>query len=65
MNVNRMLETLPLVGKGMAGVFAVTLVILLSMCLLNRLGGRGRRMDAGSGQPGADSRAEQRERSAP
>lgn len=40
MNVERMLETLPLMGKGMAGVFAVTVGIIAMMYLLNRIGGR-------------------------
>ena len=40
MNVERMLQTLPVMGRGMAGIFVVTLAILLSICLLNRLGGR-------------------------
>ncbi len=37
MNFELFLETLPLVGKGMLGIFIVTGVIILTVLLLNRL----------------------------
>lgn len=40
MHMERMLETLPLMGRGMAGVFAVTAGIIAMMYLLKRIGGR-------------------------
>ncbi len=36
-NVAHMLETLPLMGKGMLGIFVVTALIILSVVLLNKL----------------------------
>lgn len=39
MNVDLMLKTLPIMAKGMAGVFVVTLALLLCMRILNRMGG--------------------------
>ncbi len=36
MNINAFLETLPVMGKGMLGIFAVTLVIILAMMALNK-----------------------------
>lgn len=39
-NTELFLETLPLMGKGMAGIFCVTLVIVLVMYLLQRLTGK-------------------------
>ena len=35
-NTNALLETLPVMGKGMFGIFIVTLVIVLSIFLLNK-----------------------------
>lgn len=37
-DVNAFLETLPLMGKGMLGIFVVTLVIVGSMMILNKMG---------------------------
>ena len=37
MNFNLFLETLPIMGKGMLGIFIVTLVIIGIIELLNRL----------------------------
>lgn len=37
-NVNAFLSTLPYMGKGMLGIFIVTLVIVISMILLNKAG---------------------------
>ena len=37
MNVQAFLDTLPLMGKGMLGIFLVAGVIVLSMYLLRRL----------------------------
>ena len=42
MNVQLFLETLPVMLKGMAGVFAVILVIMLSITLLNAVGRAGK-----------------------
>ena len=36
MNVEALLNTLPYMAKGMAGIFIVTCVIILSMTLLNK-----------------------------
>jgi Na+-transporting methylmalonyl-CoA/oxaloacetate decarboxylase gamma subunit len=36
MNVGLFLQTLPYMVKGLAGVFAVTLLIMLCIALLNR-----------------------------
>lgn len=38
-NVSHMIETLPLMGKGMLGIFIVTLLIVSSVVLLNKLTG--------------------------
>ncbi|MBO5008866.1 MAG: hypothetical protein J6D26_08530 [Clostridia bacterium] len=37
-DVNAFLSTLPIMGKGMLGIFAVTVVIVAAMMLLNRAG---------------------------
>lgn len=37
MNVNAMIETLPVMAKGMGGIFIVTGVIVIAMYLLNKL----------------------------
>ena len=37
-NVENLLISLPVMGKGMAGVFVVTLVIVAVVSLLNKLG---------------------------
>lgn len=39
MNINAFLNILPLLVKGLAGVFIVTAVIILSMVILNKLSG--------------------------
>lgn len=36
LNVSAMLETLPIMGYGMLGIFIVTGVIILAVVLLNR-----------------------------
>lgn len=36
-NVEALFKTLPLMAKGMAGIFIVTGVMILSMILLNKL----------------------------
>ena len=36
-NIELFFETLPLMAKGMAGIFCVTLVIILAMYLLQKL----------------------------
>ncbi len=36
MNYDALLKTLPIMGKGMAGIFIVTAVIILSMVILNK-----------------------------
>ena len=36
MNYQNFLTTLPIMGKGMLGIFIVTLVIVLCMVLLNK-----------------------------
>lgn len=36
-NVQAFLDTLPIMGKGMAGIFIVTAVIILAMILLRAL----------------------------
>lgn len=36
MNINAFLSTLPIMGKGMVGIFAVTLIIVIAMVLLNK-----------------------------
>ena len=35
-DVNERISTLPYMAKGMAGIFIVTLVIIISMVLLNK-----------------------------
>lgn len=37
MNISAFLETLPIMGEGMLGIFAGTLSMILVMILLNRL----------------------------
>ena len=37
MNIEAFLQSLPLMGKGMLGIFLVTGVIILTMVLLNKL----------------------------
>lgn len=37
MNIEAFLQSLPLMGKGMLGIFLVTGVIILAMVLLNKL----------------------------
>lgn len=37
MNTEALFETLPVMGKGMAGIFIVTGVIILSMVALNKI----------------------------
>jgi len=39
LNVNAMLETLPMMGKGMLGVFIVTVIIILTVIALNAITG--------------------------
>lgn len=41
MNVQLFLETLPIMGKGMLGIFLVTLVLILGTCVMNRLTSHG------------------------
>ena len=36
-DIDKFLISLPLMGKGMLGIFAVTLVIMLIIVLLNRI----------------------------
>lgn len=36
-NVDLFLETLPVMGKGMLGIFIVTGIIILSMVILNKI----------------------------
>ncbi len=40
MNINAMLQTLPLMLRGMLGIFAVTAVIIALMYLLNYIGNK-------------------------
>lgn len=40
MNVNAFLNTLPIMGRGMLGIFAVMLVIFLLILILNACTGR-------------------------
>lgn len=35
-NLNHMMETFPLMGKGMLGIFLVTLIIVASVAILNK-----------------------------
>lgn len=37
MNIDAFLNTLPIMGKGMLGIFIVTAVIILSVMLLNKV----------------------------
>ena len=37
MDYNAFIETVPIMGKGMAGIFIVTAVIILSMIILNKV----------------------------
>ncbi len=37
-NTEAFLSTLPYMGKGMLGIFVVTLVIIVSIMILNRVG---------------------------
>ena len=39
-SVENLLEALPIMGKGMLGIFVVTAVIILAVTLLNRTGGK-------------------------
>jgi hypothetical protein len=41
-NINHMLETLPLMGKGMLGIFLVTLIIVASVAILNKTTGKSK-----------------------
>lgn len=38
LNVQAFLDVLPAIGKGFAGVFIVTAVIIVTMTLLNKVG---------------------------
>ena len=38
-NVEQFLQTLPIMAKGMGGIFLVTLVIILAISILNRVSG--------------------------
>ena len=38
MNIDLFLQTLPIMGKGLLGIFIVTGVIILMVMLLNKLG---------------------------
>ena len=40
MNIKAFLNVLPVIGKGLAGVFIVTAVIILSMVILNKFSGK-------------------------
>jgi len=40
MNFDAFLKTLPIMGLGMVGIFAVTAVIILTMVLLKRFSGK-------------------------
>lgn len=37
MNLNSLSQTLPVMGKGMLGIFIVTLIIVLVVVLLNKV----------------------------
>ena len=39
-NLNHMIETLPMMGKGMLGIFLVTLIIVASVAILNKSTGK-------------------------
>ncbi|MDO5310848.1 MAG: hypothetical protein Q4E94_02970 [Clostridia bacterium] len=36
MNIQSLYETLPIMAKGMAGIFIVTIIIVICMVLLNK-----------------------------
>ena len=38
LHFDKFLESLPYMGKGMLGIFVVTLVIIVSIMILNRVG---------------------------
>lgn len=40
MDINALISTLPIMAKGMLGIFIVTAVIILSMILLNKFSGK-------------------------
>lgn len=40
LNVQAFLDTLPIMGKGMAGIFIVTVILILSIYLLNFIGNK-------------------------
>lgn len=44
-NIQAFLETLPMMGKGMLGIFIVTGVIILTVVLLNKLTSAQRERD--------------------
>lgn len=37
LNVELFMETLPIMGKGMLGIFAVTIVLILGTYVMNRI----------------------------
>ena len=37
LNIDAFMNSLPLMGKGMLGIFAVTIVIILMIALLNKV----------------------------
>ena len=39
-DVNALLNSLPIMGKGMAGIFIVTAVIVITVSALNKIGSR-------------------------
>jgi len=39
-DVNAFLSTLPIMGKGMLGIFAVTLIIIAAMAIVNAVGSK-------------------------
>lgn len=39
-NLNALLASLPIMVKGMAGIFVVTAIIVLTISILNRLGSK-------------------------
>lgn len=39
-NVDHMVETLPLMGKGLLGIFLVTIIIVVSVAILNKVTGK-------------------------
>ena len=41
-NLNHMIETLPMMGKGMLGIFLVTLIIVTSVAILNKTTGKSK-----------------------